>query len=322
MNRLLFRVTVAMIPLLSFGPLAAQSNQPVKFDEPGIPDAVWPQIYFRTFDRAVESAGFEPLRSKGRAPGTREVRIWINEALFRVVDKDGTVDGEMFRFWSTEPDPTEDPGETFHDLMIYYRAGSCENFNDVVNKGTCRTVFAQQPDWAEALRRAEAAQLWELPDSSELPPPRTMTLGGWGLTVELHDGITYRTYNHNNPQHRDEWPEAKHAVEIAAAFRDIEAFIQRADAVQKYRGIIRDDTDVVFRLCGSNEIWAIPVGIQWLMEQSGLTGPAPGAYGYLVEVLGMPTPEWVIRGWKSEFSGVLQALELVSIAPASDPTCE
>lgn len=322
MIRTSFLLAAAVITFLPWEPTVAQRTPPMEFDEPGIPDTHWPRIYFRAFDKTVKSAGLEPLRSKQLAPGTREVRVWLNETLFRLVDEDGSVDGDIFYSWSTRFRESEKPGETFHELMIYYFAGSCEEFNDVEDRGNCRALFAQPPDWSDALQRAEEARLWELPDSSELPPPSTFTLHGWSITVELHDGNAYRTYHYNNPQHRHEWPEAKYAVEIASIFREIEQFIQRADSVNTYRGVMRDLHDGILSVCGNQEKLGLQFDLNYLLLQAGLIAPPPGPYGFLVEMAAKPTPEWLAREWKSEFRVILQSAELESIAPAMSPTCD
>lgn len=326
---MLIRPIAIVLIALVFGGLATAKAVPrVEGGELGIPDAHWPEIYFRTFDGVTVSAGLEPLRAKVLPDETREMRVWIGggsgypQSLYRIVERQGDVAGELILYWPTDSKTFNKPGDTFHELMLFHHSSSCDAFSVAADMGTCRALFGQQPNWAETLQRAERAGLWQLPDSSELPDDGIITMGGWGLTVELHDGVAYRTYQYNNPEAHMSWPEAARAIEIVEAFRDVGSLVQQTDVDQTYRGVTTGEYGSALHLCNSDEVWGVRFSFEALVKEAGLILPDSGSYGYLVEVIGKPTPEWLAREWRSVFSQDLQAREVVSVTPAHTAACE
>jgi len=161
-----------------------------------------------------------------------------------------------------------------------------------------------------------------LPDSSELPDDGRLTFGGWGITVELHDGIEYRTYRYSNPDRRTFWPEADRVLEVAEALRNVGSLVKQTDVDQTFRGVTTGEFGSALHLCDSSNIWGIRFRLEELVEDAGLALPVPGSRGYLVEVLGKPAPEWLAREWESDFSKDLQARDVVSVMPANSTACE
>lgn len=144
----------------------------------------------------TDAAGLLPLRLDTVSPG-REVRVWIGgglgypQRLYRFVQRDGRVEGEIILYWPLVSFPDDRPGETAHDLMVYSQAGSCDQFATNASVGICRAHFVREPDWGAVLRQAEAEGLRELPDPSSFPT-EVITLDGWGMTVKIRDGDHYR----------------------------------------------------------------------------------------------------------------------------------
>ncbi len=307
---------------------AEQTSEIIEDTQAGVPDATWPKVYFPHFDAVVASVGLAPLRTTELPGGTREIRVWIGggigypQSLYRVVEDETGVFGELVLYWPSQPRDDDAPGESFHDLILFYYSGSCEKFFNTGTMEACRTLFAEQPNWREKLRAAEKSGLWDLPDSTELPDDGILTLDGWAITVELHDGEVYRTYQYSNPQSHPAWPEAAQAIELADIFRSIRDLVRPADVEGVYRGITTGEPGSAFSLCDREMIWATGFSLAELAEMAGLNVPDAGSFGYIVSVAGKPTPEWLARDWESDFSQVLQAHELVSIAPARVSTCD
>ena len=314
--------------LASVGGVAAQNVQPVVRGEGGIPDAFWPSVYFQTFDGVVTSASLPPLRTRDLPVQEREVRVWIGggfgypQSLYRITEREGGVSGELVLYWPTGSDGSEEPGETFHDLMLHSYAGSCDGFGVSDDHGSCRALFTEEPDWQGVLDRAERSGLRWLPDSSELPDDGVVVFDGWSLTVELRDGPSYRAYHYGNPDAHPSWPEAARASEIASAFRAIRDLVRPPDVEKAYRGILSAESGPAFSLCGSDEVWELQIDLESAAEREGFVVPEAGPYGYVLELIAQPTPEWLARRWGSNFSRVVQVPIVVSVEPAHVPACE
>ena len=316
-----------IVSLLISQTVVSQTPGVADVSQAGVPEATWPRLSYPRFHTVAASAGIEALRTKEPSDGTREIRVWIDGSgspnkLYRLVENETSVFGELIFYWLSTPREDEAPRETFHDLIVYSYMGSCDRFFNTGKMATCRALFDEQPDWEAALRAAERSGLWELPDSSELPSDGSFSTGGWGITVELHDGEVYRTYQYSNPQHRTSWSEAAHVTEIANIFRSIRDQVRPADIEGIYRGITTGEPGSAFSLCGRDTVWMKGFWFVELAEMAGLEVPEPGVFGYVVSVVGKPTPEWVARENELEFSQILHSSELVSIAPAYAPACD
>ena len=329
--RLLSSLLLAAVAALAdCRPAPVPAATPVRGGEPGIPTATWPAIYFRTFDRVTQAAELPPLRLASAAGG-REVRIWIGggigypQTLYRFIDVAGELTGEQVLYWPARPpDATlgERPGESYHDLIVDYQRGRCHRFRVEAQMGICRTRFTRTPDWKGVLRRAEAADLWSLPDESTLPR-RRLVLDGWGITVELRDGPLYRAYHYGNPD-RQEWPEARQAVAIAHALRSVDSLAHRADVERWYRGVTTGRYKSAFRPCDQEATWRFDGELQQLrggQAFAAVVDTTEQGREYIVEVLGILTPAWVARRWNSPFPRVLQPLEVRAVAPWSGSAC-
>jgi len=207
---------------------------PVPVTQAGVPGAVWPEIYFPDFDRAVRAAGLEPLRVSPLPAGQREVRVWIGgglgapESLYRFVPGGSAVFGEAILYWEAEPPrPEERRGLTFHDWLVRSLSGRCADIQVLDQMAVCRARFIRPPEWDQVLAGAEAAGLWTLPDASTLPDDGVVTLDGWALTVELRDGAAYRAYQYANPQ-AHAWPAARQAERIAEHVRGLDSLFRPA----------------------------------------------------------------------------------------------
>ena len=295
------------------------------------PEMSWRRVYIETFDSVAVSAGLQPLHAVSLPVGRREIRLWIGggigypQDLYRFVEDRGRVTGELIRHWPDDALGGSDslPRRSFHDLMIYSERGRCADFRLAAGMGTCRGSFIRQPDWKNVLRRAEASDLWTLPDDSSLPSDGVMVFDGWSLVVELRDGPRYRSYHYSNPDAHKAWPQAAKAVAIARATAPIDELLRPADAMRSYRGITTGRYHSEFVDCATGERWDFNDELKSLAEHSKVTF-APGSDStarYVVEVVGELSPEWLARQWDSKFARVLQVMRLVSVRPEHAAGC-
>lgn len=295
-----------------------------------MPNAEWPRYYFHSFDRVLTGLQLMPLRDTELSPGQKEIRYWsglsigIPKTLHIVTKTDEIYDGKLVFYWDASNITRQPDGETTHDLMKYSMSGRCDQFRLKNNIGTCIGIFEEEPDWENIFHKLTQKNIWDLPDQSELKSDELIIdVDGWGLVVELRDSSHYRTYQYRNPHSRD-WPEAAKAVEINAIFNSINRNVQPSDVTRSYRGITSGEYRSAFKKCDSNEVWAFRASgnIKVLAERAGIELPEPGDFGYLVEVFGEPTPEWLARSWNSDFIKELQTGRLISIVPATSPNCK
>lgn len=293
-----------------------------------VPDAIWTFVFERTFDHVVLSAGLKPLRKKELEKDEKEIRIWFGGGIFapkflyRITESDGTVKGELLLYWRVREIDIYDDGKTTHDWMLYYRSSNCEDFNLKSGFGTCRALFETEPDWKSILRKMEDQGIWKLPDSSELPDAGT-SLDGWGITIELREDYYYRTYNYSNPNHKP-WPEAAQAVQIAGIVSKVRYLMKRSELIKNYRGVTTGINGSAFNECESGEVMGFKIGIslEALAQRWEVELPEAGKYGYIVEVTGERSPEWVANRRSSKFNRDLDVGRLISINPAFKPACK
>lgn len=285
------------------------------------------------FDPIVRAARLTPLRSTPLPAGQREIRVWIGggigypQDLYRIVDKGkGKISGWLIFYWPTDDgtDRAAKKGQTFNDLIRYHQSGRCGSFRRNAEIGVCNANFDARPDWGSVLLEAEAAGLWTLPDESLLPQSNIMTLDGWGITVELRDGPRYRAYSYGNPDNKT-WPEARLAVKIAEAFRRIQLRVRRSDAEKDYRGVYSSGPSLSeFRPCSSNENWGFQGNLEgyssWSNRPRADTA-VTGVTRQLITVRGSLTPEWVVRGWHSEYRRVLEVSKILTSRPFAHSSC-
>jgi hypothetical protein len=295
--------------------------------------SVWQTVYYRTFDSVVVSAGLSRLRSSALPEGQREVRIWVGggfttpEDLYRFVDDRGQVSGELVQYWHVGAVDGLDSverrlREMDDDLMLSSLRGSCSRFSTGARMYTCRTDFIRPPNWAAVLQHAEAAGLWTLPEQW-IPPDGMQVLDGWGMTVELRDGIRYRAYHYNNPDSRTPSPENVNAMAIRVSLGAIDSLRKTPDVVKSYRGITTGVYHSEFVDCATGARWEFYNDLRSLAAGSRVSfQPASDSTArYVVEVVGELTPEWLARRWSSKYPKVLQIFRLVSVRPAIDGAC-
>lgn len=326
MNILEYVTYTSLFFLFLSSSLTAQSFSEIEPGKNGIPDATWPRIYFNSFDKVISALEILPLRDMEPVEQFKEIRIWTGVSIgapksLYIISKYGDrVDGKLILYWNASDIDRQPEGETFHDLMIYNLSGSCENFTLKGRTGYCIASFEYPPNWENFYNNASELGLWDLPDESELPS-EGFILDGWGLVVELLDDNQYRTYNYSNPDKRD-WPEAALAVEINAIITSARQHMKTSNVRKIFKGITSGEYRSAFKECDSDEIWAFRASIVGLAKRSEIELPEPGEYGYLVEVFGTPTPEWLAIRWKSDFIRELQMSRLISIEPANSPNCK
>lgn len=317
--------TLCGIAVLCAGRVSAQ-NAPAPSETAGVPNAIWPDYYYDTFDRVSKAVGLKTLRAKTLPPGAREARIWISvstgvpKTLYRFVERGGEVSGEVIDYWSVEEDPGKPPGQTMHDLLMYSLKGSCKGFPVRAGTAICRAVFDETPKWRHPLARAGEAGLWTLLDESTLPDS-TITIDGWTITVELLKGDSYRAYQYDSPTAQDSFLEVRQAARLAGIVQAIQEHRRRPDNLRNYRGVTTGSYQSSFHLCGSEKTWGFKSVLERLAKEAGVTLPESGPAGYKVEIVAEATPKWLARDWESKYTRVLQPRKLVSVRPAQDSTC-
>jgi hypothetical protein len=295
----------------------------------GLPKGTWVEIFFETFDSVTVAADLQPLRDANLREGDREVRVWIGgglgypQTLHRFMVHGSRLVGEEVRYW---PAPAVDSsfdgrrGHTFDALVARGQRGSCGPVRRVAGMAICRARFRSPPDWDSVLRRAEAAGLWQLPDASELPDDSRLVTDGWGITVELRSGSSYRAYDFANPD-QHESPEARRATQVARAMSGIDSLARTPDEVRLFRGVTQGDYRSAFRPCGGGREWEFHDGLFSLARRAGQAVPDSSSALHYVEVVGTVTPEWLAREWESSYSHVLQVYYLVRTRPWTGREC-
>lgn len=194
-------------------------------------------------DSVTVAAGLTPLRSTPLPGGTQEIRIWIGEGigipedLYRLLRKNGQVMVEWILFWDLEGNLFQDSVEAqkFDSTMRSFVGKSCGNIGMAGHSYACRVRLAPGQNWTSAWSALEQAQVWSLPDESELPADNIVMFDGWGILVEVRDGSSYRAYHHSNPDAHNR-PESRQAARLGDIVQCIWAVgTPRADKCQSTR---------------------------------------------------------------------------------------
>ena len=286
-------------------------------------------------DPYVEAAGLRPLRLEFLPRGTREIRVWLGgglgwpQGLYRLVERGGRPSGEYIRYWLLDNhDPVGADSATFAALIRYHERGRCEPVLRGRTAEACRALFEKEPDWGEVWRAADSLGVWSLPDASTLPEvvgpngERTITLDGWGITVELRDGPSYRAWHYSNPDVKP-WPEAARATAFAAAVRSVSALLRRSAAESVYVGRVDVRADTVeFSPCGGGGLWLLMGRVDRLVgSRREARPPVPSSR---VEVRATLAPEWVARAWwhvPQRYRRTLQADSVLAVTPWGSGGC-
>jgi hypothetical protein len=251
-------------------------------------------------DPYAEAAGLRPLRFQTLPRGTREIRVWLGggmgwpQSLYRLVARGGRSTGEYIRYWDLVDDDGAPDSTTFAALIRYYERGRCEPVHRGRSAEACRARFQTEPDWRAVWRTADSLGVWTLPDA---PPPsgNTITLDGWGITVELRDGAAYRAWRYDNPDARHS-PEAARASAFASALRSIDTLMRRSAAERVYVGRVDVRADTLeFSPCAGGGPWLLNTYDTRLVVPRGGSAPSPPSRRAVVR--GTLVPEWVARDW-------------------------
>jgi hypothetical protein len=280
-------------------------------------------------DPYTEAAGLRPLRLQAVPDGTREMRVWVGgglgwpQALYRLTERGGRASGEYIRYWLLDNhDPVGADSATFAALMRYHERGRCELVPVGRFAEACRAIFQREPDWGAVWRVADSLGVWTLPDASTLPEvvgphgERTVTLDGWGITVELRDATSYRTWHYGNPDTKP-WPEAARATAFAAALRRVSALLRRSAAEHVYTGRVDVRADTLeFTPCAGGGPWLLQAHDPRLVDPHGAAGPAVPSRR--VDVRATLTPDWLARDWwhvPLHFQRTLEVDSVLAITP-------
>jgi hypothetical protein len=286
-------------------------------------------------DPYVEAAGLRPLRLQPLPRGTREIRAWVGgglgwpQELFRLVQRGGRVSGEYVRYWHLDNhDPVGPDSTTVAALVRYRERGRCEPVRRGSSAEACHALFQREPEWRALWHVADSLDVWSLPDVSMLPEVldpsgmRIVALDGWGITVELRDGPTYRAWHYGNPDTRPE-PEAARATAFAAALSKLRALMRRSAVEHVYVGRVdvRADTAELTPCTGGGP-WLLTGNVAQLVGSREAVGPpAPSS---LVRVRGTLALEWVARGsWHvpQRYQRTLQVDSVLAVSPWSSGAC-
>lgn len=270
-----------------------------------------------------------PLADGSRASG-REVRVWIGGALgyprqlYRVVEDEAAVRGALYFYWRLDRDRSLADSMRSEALIRRRMRGTCGEILTGSEYEGCAAAFVGAPDWAAALREAEAAGLWTLPDEGTLPE-RRMVIDGWSLEVETHAGGVLRRVRYANPS-TGAGPESAAALRIARAFAGTSALVAPSEVVHRYRGLLRVGPSLrEFVPCGTGLRWKIDGN---LADVAAGWSSAPRADSLVtgiqqryVEVTGELTPEWLARQWEAGYPRVLQVERVEKVTPWTAETC-
>jgi hypothetical protein len=155
-------------------------------------------------------------------------------------------------------------------------------------------AYDRSPEWKKSLRAAKVAGLWTLRDESQLPPPYSWTLDGWGMFVELRDGKRYRAYQYSNPDVRISDPEGTQATAIVSAFRPIKEAMRRDSAGTPFRGLYLVSE-------GRNEFTACGSDLAMSIEGRLPLQTAKDTTRMYVEFKGVSNINWVELDFRREF---------------------
>lgn len=276
------------------------------------------EVWISYQDAYVEAAGLTLLRNATLPSGVREIRAWIGggygwpQELFRLTQRDDRVSGEYIRYWGRENVDSVPVNETFAAVMRYHEQGRCGPVTQGRTAEACRAVFRVEPDWQAVWRGADSAGIWTLPDASTLKGGR-MVLDGWGITVELRDGESYRAWHYSNPDAQP-WPEATTAVSIARLISSVSTLMRRSAAEQVFVGRVTPGADSLELFpCDGAGPWLFLVRDTLLI---GTRSSRPAPLNRRVEVRATLVPDFVTRRYwnvSPRFRRTLQVDSVLSI---------
>jgi hypothetical protein len=245
-------------------------------------------------------------------------------------DRGGVASGEYIRYWRLDNhDPVGADSATFAALIRYHERGRCERVRRGRSAEACRALFRREPDWKAAWRAADSLGVWTLPDASTLPEvvgpngERTVSVDGWGITVELRDGPSYRAWHYSNPDSKP-WPEATRATAFAAALRSVSALLRRSAVERVYVGRVDVRADTLeFSPCTGAGPWLLTGRIERLVSPRGRPGPPQPSSR--VGVRGTLAPEWVARDWwhvPQHYERTLEVDSVLAVSPWGSGECK
>ena len=168
-------------------------------------------------DRAASGAGLRPLREAALPDGANEVRLWYWAAfqsehrLLRIRVHGDAVDGELIWVWAVWPDGRP------QGMLPVTPPGRCRpGVEPQPGYALCAAALERRVSWPAVLRELETAQVWTLPDESEVPRQNDI-VDGRGIMVEVRRNGCYRLYGYFNPE-MEPRPEYQHAVALLRAF--------------------------------------------------------------------------------------------------------
>lgn len=286
-------------------------------------------------DPYVEAAGLRPLRDEILPAGTREIRAWVGgglgwpQELFRLLERGGRMSGEYIRYWQLDNrDPPAPDSMTFAALVRYHERGRCGPVRRGANAEACRAQFRREPDWSAVWRAADSLDIWTLPDASTLPEvvgpngERIISLDGWGITVELRDGPSYRLWHYANPD-RKPWPEAARATAFAGALRSVSALTLPSAEQRVYVGRVDVRADTLeFSPCAGGGPWLLTGRISPLTSRR--EGSGPNVSTSRVDVRGTLAPQWITRDWwhvPARYQRTLEVDSVMAVSPWRSDAC-
>ena len=286
-------------------------------------------------DPYIEAAGLRPLRDEILPAGTREIRAWVGgglgwpQELFRLLQRGGRASGEYIHYWRLDNrDPPGPDSMTFAALIRYHERGQCGSVRRGASAEACRALFRREPDWSAVWRAADSLGVWTLPDASTLPEvvgpngERTVTLDGWGMTVELRDGPTYRVWEYGNPDTKP-WPEAARATAFADALRSVRALVRPSAEERVYVGRVDVRADTLeFSPCTGGGPWLLTGRISPLTSRREAAGP--NVLTSRVDVRGTLAPQWTARDWwhvPARYQRTLEVDSVMTVSPWRSDAC-
>ena len=156
--------------------------------------------YGYLYPGALKSARLTDLQRTRHSRGEREIRVWsglsigIPKQLYRFVNRDGVVEGEVFYHWDWTFDVESGVWADDRRRLRATAGEWCDHIKFEGDVWTCRAKFETEPNWSEIWSEMEAGGVFQPHDYSLTKSPFYVETDGMEFTVELWDGHAYHRW--------------------------------------------------------------------------------------------------------------------------------
>lgn len=170
----------------------------------------------------ARAVGLRPLAGSSLPDAVREIRLWYTRAfdpvrrLLLIRATADSVHGELVLIWSVEED-----GRVTYGNPVTLTASCLRASEHRPGAALCVAAVDSVVSWTAVLGRLEQANVWMLPEGSQLPRQHQVT-DGHSVTVEVRRGPCYRAYGYANPEAEPSL-EHRQAATLIRTVIDVEA---------------------------------------------------------------------------------------------------